>query len=77
MEMRLRLPELLDEKGVTAYELAKRSNGRILQATLYRLVKQRGEVRLIDANLLEAIMEILDVDFDEVLERRPAKRRAS
>lgn len=74
MQMRIRLPEVLEERGLTAYEVAKRSSGRILPATLYRLVRSRGHVRLIDGGLLEALCDVLDVEPAELLERDAKKR---
>lgn len=68
-DMRLRLPEALEERQLTAYEVAKRSNGRILSSTLYRLSKQRGSVKYIDAELLEALCDVLGVGPGELLER--------
>lgn len=77
MEMRIRLPELLDEHGITAYELSKRSGNppRISLSTIYRLRKSRGKVANFDADLLEAICDVLGIDdVGEVLEREGAKR---
>lgn len=73
MEMRLRLPELLDERDMTAYALAKQSNGRISEATAYRLVRQRGRVATFDAALLDALCDIFGVSPNDVLERGTAK----
>lgn len=75
MDVRIRLPELLEERGLTAYEVAKRSQGRIIPSTLYRLVRNRGHVRLIDGELLEALCDQLELAPGELLEREP-KRRA-
>lgn len=69
MEMRLRLPEILAEHKTTAYAIAQRSAGRIDQSTLYRLARKRGVVRYIDADLLEALCDVLGVEPGELLER--------
>jgi DNA-binding Xre family transcriptional regulator len=74
--MRIRLPELFQEHQVTAYEIAKRSNGRILPSTLYRLAKRRGVVDLISSDLLEALCDVLDVEPGELLERDSKRRRS-
>jgi DNA-binding Xre family transcriptional regulator len=74
MDVRIRLPEVLEERGLTAYEVAKRSNGRIIQATLYRLVRNRGRVRLIDGELLEALCDQLALEPGELLEREGKRR---
>ena len=69
MDMRLRLPELLKEHDITAYEIAKRSGGRISPSTLYRLNRKRGAVELFSADLLEALCDVLGVEPGELLER--------
>ena len=67
--MRLRLPELLEERGLTAHAVAVRSKGRINRATLYRIVRANGRVRLLDMDLLEELCAVLDVEPSELLER--------
>ena len=67
--MRLRLPELLEARGLTAHAVAVQSGGRINRATLYRLVRAKGRVRLLDADLLEALCDVLGVEPGELLER--------
>lgn len=77
--MRLRLPELFKEKGLTAYEVAKRSNGRLAEASIYRLVRRRGEVTMISAKTVEALCDVLDVgpgDLIEIVRRGAPPRRA-
>jgi len=71
MRVRIRLPEVLDEHKpkLTAYEVAKRSEGRIIPSTLYRLVRQRGRVKLFDGDLLEALCDVLGLEPGELLER--------
>ncbi len=69
MEMRLRLPELLTEHNTTAYAIAQKSDGRIVESTLYRLVRKRGVVRYLDSELLEALYSTLALKkLDELLE---------
>jgi DNA-binding Xre family transcriptional regulator len=75
MEMRLRLPELLEEHGLTAYEVSKRSGGRISTSTLYRLTRVRGTVELFSATLLEALCDVLGVGPGELLERETKAKR--
>ena len=45
--VRLRIPELLEEHGLTPYRLSKRSGGRISLSTAYRLVRLKGRVILL------------------------------
>jgi DNA-binding Xre family transcriptional regulator len=78
MLMRLRLPELLKERELSAYGLSKASEGRISMSTAYRLAKLEGRVQTFDAELLEALCDVLDVDPGELFERDapPPKRRS-
>ena len=73
--MRIRLPEVLTEHKITAYEVAKRSDGRVIPSTLYRLIRQRGQVRMFDGALLETLCEILNVSPGALLERGKNKGR--
>lgn len=75
MLMRLRLPEMLKERGLSPYALAKRSSGRISMSTAYRLVKLNGRVQNFDAGMLEALCDVLSVEPGELLERDSVKRR--
>ena len=75
MEMRYRLPELMDAKGWTAYELAKRSEGRISMRTLYRICEQKGRVKQFDGGLVEALCDTLDISVGELLERDRGKSK--
>ncbi len=75
--MRIRLPEVLTEHDITAYEVAKRSEGKVIPSTLYRLVRQRGRVRMFDGVLLETLCEILNVEPGVLLERGSRKGRPS
>lgn len=75
--MRIRLPELLNEHEpkLTAYEVAKRSHGRIIPSTLYRLVRSKGEVKFIDSDMLEALFDVLKLErIDQLLELRATKK---
>ncbi len=72
MLMRLRFPELLGE--MSPYALAKASNGRISMSTAYRLTRLGGRVKTFDADLLEALCDVLNVAPGQLLERDGAKR---
>jgi DNA-binding Xre family transcriptional regulator len=72
--MRVRLAELLESRGLTAYAVAQQSDGRISTSALYRLLKSDGRARYLDAELLDALCDVLDVDPGELLEREPARR---
>lgn len=75
MLVRIRLPELLDERGLTAYAVAKKSEGRIDPSTLYRLVRARGRVEFLKSDLLEALCDVLGVGPGELLEREGKRKR--
>jgi len=75
MYMRIRLPELLEEHQLTAYEISKQSGGRISPSTLYRLNRKRGIVELFSADLLEALCDVLHVEPGELLERDKKRGR--
>jgi transcriptional regulator with XRE-family HTH domain len=74
MDMRLRIPELLTEKGVNAYRLATRSNGRISLSTAYRLKRDRGYLQTYSAKMLEAMVDIFGVTASELFEDERAKQ---
>src|SRR5690242_4985394 len=64
MPVRLRLPELLREHKITAYEVSKRSGFRISMSTIYRLAAQKGRVKNFNAELLEDLC--VAFGFDDV-----------
>lgn len=74
--MRLRFPELFRECGVTPYQLARRSGGRIGVRTAYRWQRQRGRQKTFDGELLEDLCDILGVGIMQVIEREPRRRGA-
>jgi DNA-binding Xre family transcriptional regulator len=76
MNVRLRLPDLLDQHKMTAYAVAKASGGRIDVSTIYRLTRNKGRVKLFNAELLEALCEVFGVEPGKLLEREgPAPRK--
>jgi hypothetical protein len=70
--MRLRVPELLQEHGMTAYELHKRSAGSISLAGAYRLA--RGDFRTVSGRVLEALCEVFGIEDPGPLLARSAKK---
>jgi DNA-binding Xre family transcriptional regulator len=75
MPLRLRLPELLDERGMTPYAFSKATNGRVSMSTAYRIVRMRGRLATFDATLLEAMCEVLRVKPGELFVRERRRRR--
>ncbi|MBA3342035.1 MAG: helix-turn-helix transcriptional regulator [Gemmatimonadaceae bacterium] len=75
--MRLRLPELLkaQKPPLTPYAVAKASGGRISLSTIYRLSRRKGVVESFDAELLEALCDVLGCTPGDLLERAPKSRR--
>ena len=78
MDMRLRIPELFDEKGTTPYHVALDSGKRISMSTAYRLRRMNGKLDTYGGDLLEALCDVLDVTPGELFERETKpKRRAA
>lgn len=77
----MRLPELMAARGLTAYQLAKQSGGRISISTAYRLVEKEGRLETFGAEIMEALCDVLGVEPSQLLERTsdavPAKNRKS
>jgi DNA-binding Xre family transcriptional regulator len=53
----LRIGQLLEKRGLTAYQLSKASDGRISKSTAYRLAN--GEVERLSSETVAALCEIL------------------
>ncbi len=75
MSLRLHLPEVLEERGLTPYAFAKLTGGAVTNATAYRLVKLRGKLETFDARLLEAMCDALDVEPGHLIERTGRRKR--
>lgn len=66
--------ELIEAKGLTPYAVAQ-ADARISLSAMYRLVRAKGRVRLLDADLLDGLCDVLGVSPGELLEREPKKKR--
>ncbi len=75
MALRLRFPELLDERGMTPYAFSKATEGRVSMSTVYRIVRMRGRLATFDATLLDAICDVLKVKPGQLFERERKRRR--
>ena len=75
MALRLRFPELLDERGMTPYAFSKATKGRVSMSTAYRIVRMRGRLATFDATLLDAICDVLKVKPGQLFERERKRRR--
>ena len=58
--MRLRVAELLAERGMTPYALHKASAGRISLSAAYRLAS--GEFRAVSATVLDALCDVFGIE---------------
>ncbi len=75
MALRLRFPELLEERGMTPYAFSKATKGRVSMSTAYRIVRMRGRLATFDATLLDAICDVLKVKPGQLFERERKRRR--
>jgi len=75
MPVRLRLPELLEERGLTAYALSVATGGKISMSTVYRWTRARGRIQTLDTGLLAALCDALGAGPAEVLELEGKRRR--
>ena len=73
--MRLRLPELLKTNGLTAYALAKQSDGRISTSLAYRLAKSHGVFGSVRPQTLAALCDVLEVEPGKLFERISAAKK--
>jgi DNA-binding Xre family transcriptional regulator len=69
MDMRLRIPELLEAKGVSPYRLSRESGGRISMSTVYRLKRERGHLDTYRRVMLDALCDVLGVPPGDLWER--------
>jgi DNA-binding Xre family transcriptional regulator len=75
MPIRLRFPELLEERGLSGYALSVATGGKISMSTVYRWLRARGRIQTIDTSLLEALCVALDAGPAEVLAFKGKRRR--
>lgn len=61
MPIRLRLPELLESRGMSAYAFAKATSPALSRSLAYRLVATRGDFRCLKPGQIEAMCSALDV----------------
>lgn len=75
LPMRLRVPELLKKRGLTAYALASKSSGRISMTMAYAY-SRTGAFRCLSPEQIEGLCEVLGVEPGELFERRPAAKKS-
>ena len=69
--MKLRVAELMAERGLTAYALARDSGGRISRSTAYRLMDGTKDVLRIEE--IAALCEVLNVAPSDLFKQEPVK----
>ena len=74
MAIRLRVGDVLRKRGMTAYQLAKQSGGRISLSLAYRLEQDRFGKHPPTWDMLEIICQVLEVDVTDLFQRMPPKR---
>lgn len=75
LDMRLRIPELMDRPNSsirTAYALSKATGLSMTNA--HHLVRERGNVSRVDMRTLEVLCTVFDVTPGELLEREKKRR---
>lgn len=71
--MRLRVPQLLEQHGMTAYGLHKASDERISLSAAYRLAT--GEFRAVSSEVLDALCDVFKIkDPGPLFEREPGAK---
>ena len=76
--VRFRLAELLEERGWTAYKLAKEveeSGGDLTMRAAYRLARPGAAVRRVDLDVLDVLCQVLKTTPGELLEYTPGRKR--
>lgn len=74
-DMRLRLPELMRERGMrSAYALMKASRGEMNITTAARLVAANGHPTRLDMTTLDTLCDIFGVGPGDLLEREKKRR---
>lgn len=68
-DVRLRIPELLDQYGWRARDLADALAGRVVQSVAYKLAA--GEWRCLKREHIAALCDVLNVEPEELLTRKP------
>lgn len=74
MAIRLRVGDLLEERGMTAYQLAKKSGGRISLSAAYRLAEGNAGTFPPSWVMLETLCDVLKVDVCDLFHRSTSKR---
>ena len=67
--IKVKVPELLKERGLNATDLMRKAN--IAYATAYRLSKGQGTA--ISFDVLDVLCEFFEVQVEEILEYQPKK----
>lgn len=71
--MRLRVSNLLEQRGMTAYALYQKSDGRISLSAAYRLAADKW--RCLSRDVLDALCDVFGCEPGDLLERDKGRRR--
>ena len=71
--MQLKVPALLADRGWTAYQLAKASDGRISMSAAYRLAT--GDWKCLSSDVLDALCDTLEVEPGDLFVREGKRRK--
>jgi DNA-binding Xre family transcriptional regulator len=72
--MRVRLAELIEERGMTLYEVAKAASGLgVSEQSIYRLARTNGKPHTFNMRVLAALCEVFRVEPGDLFEddRKP------
>jgi hypothetical protein len=72
---RLRIPELLEERGWTVYRLHKATGGRVSMNYAYKLARDHGRFTRITPKQLAGLLDAFGVTLEQLIEVTPAKKR--
>jgi DNA-binding Xre family transcriptional regulator len=76
MSLRLRFPELLDERQLSGYGLSAATRGKVSLSTVYRWIRAKGRIETVDISLLGALCEALNVEPGDLFEMQGRRRRS-
>jgi DNA-binding Xre family transcriptional regulator len=76
--VRFRLAEVLEDRGWTAYRLAREvedAGGDLTMRAAYRLARPGAAVRRLDLDVLDVLCRVLETTPGDLLEYTPAKAK--
>jgi DNA-binding Xre family transcriptional regulator len=75
MNVRVRIDEMMAERGWSAYDVAKAiKRSGVSEMAVYRLARVHGKVKRLDMRLLAGLCDVFKVEPGELLEREKKRR---